>query len=100
MWESEEGKEGRGGKGEFRCVFKKGRDRREQEAMRIVSWRGTSVSVGAEGLCCPWGGFLVEAGCLLLKALVQSLVFSLHIEPVSIHTLDQQVFLSINTLVW
>lgn len=57
-----------------------------------------SLSVGAEGLCRPPGELFVGAGCLLLKALVQSLVFSLHIGPVSIHTVDQQVFLSINTL--
>lgn len=66
--------------------------------MIIVSCWGMSVWVQAEGLRCPQGGFFVEAGCLLLKALVQSLVFSLHIGPVSIHTVDQQVFLSIKTL--
>lgn len=81
----------------MKSAFKKGINRREREAMIIVLCWGTSVSVGAEGLCRPRGGFFVKAGCLLLKALVQSLVFSLHIEPVSILTVDQQVFLSINT---
>lgn len=65
--------------------------------MIVVSCWGTSVSVGAGGLCRPREGFFVEAGCLLLKALVQSLFLSLHIGLVSIHTVDQQVFLSIST---
>lgn len=60
----------------------------------MVSCWGMSLSVGAEGLHRPWEGLFVKARCLLGKALVQSLGFSLHIGPVSIHTVDQQVCLS------
>lgn len=56
--------------------------------MEMVSCWGMSLSVGAN----PREGFFVKARCLLGKALVQSLGFSLHIGPVSIHTVDFSKF--------